>query len=91
MLFPVYWMVNVSLQPTGQHVWTAGWLPPHPSFAGYANGAQDQGRNLVTSLIIALGTVVLSLLIATPAAYALAQFRFRWVRTGAAGDPDLAR
>ena len=40
---------------------------------------RDQGRNLVTSMIIAIGTVVLTLLIATPAAYALAQFRFRWV------------
>ena len=29
--------------------------------------------------MIALGTVVLTLVIATPAAYALAQFRFRWV------------
>jgi multiple sugar transport system permease protein len=30
-------------------------------------------------MLIAVGTVVLTLLIATPCAYALAQFRFRWI------------
>ena len=78
MLFPLYWMVNISLQATGKTL-NATLLPDHPSLDGYRTAIQDQGRNLVTSMIIALGTVVLTLLIATPAAYALAQFRFRWV------------
>jgi multiple sugar transport system permease protein len=34
---------------------------------------------LGTSLIVALGSVILSLLIATPAAYALAKFKLRWM------------
>ena len=78
MLFPLYWMVNASLQSTGQHAATpASSRPTRASPA--TDGLADQGQNLVTSLIIAMGTVVLTLLIATPAAYALAQFRFRWV------------
>jgi multiple sugar transport system permease protein len=54
-------------------------FPSHPSLAGYTTAIHDQGQNLVTSLLIAIGTVVLTLLIATPCAYALAQFRFRWI------------
>src|SRR3954453_17556687 len=76
MLFPLYWMLNVSLQPSG----SAGGAPGCPlylSFDGYATALRDQGGNLVTSLVVSLGCVVVSLLIATPAAYALARFRVR--------------
>ncbi|WP_372337777.1 carbohydrate ABC transporter permease [Streptomyces sp. MK5] len=76
MLFPVYWMVNASLQPTGNTL-RGDWLPLHPDFSGYATALRDQGRNLVTSLVVALGSVALSLALAAPAAYALAQFRIR--------------
>ncbi|MFC3572372.1 carbohydrate ABC transporter permease [Streptomyces yaanensis] len=76
MLFPVYWMVNASLQPAGNTL-QGGWFPFHPDLSGYATALRDQGRNLVTSLVVALGSVVLSLAIAAPAAYALAQFPIR--------------
>lgn len=77
LLFPIYWMVNVSLQPSGSAVATP-WLPFDLSFDGYVTALGQQGRNLVTSLIVALGSVVFSLVIAMPAAYALAQFRVRF-------------
>ncbi|MET8771761.1 carbohydrate ABC transporter permease [Streptomyces sp. NPDC004658] len=76
MLFPVYWMVNASLQPAGS-VPGAGWFPRRPDFDGYATALRDQGRNLVTSLVVALGSAVLSLGLAVPAAYALARLRLR--------------
>jgi multiple sugar transport system permease protein len=76
MLFPLYWMLNVSLQPSGSAVGTP-WIPLELSFDGYATALREQGRNLVTSLIVAAGSVLFSLLIATPAAYALAQFKVR--------------
>jgi multiple sugar transport system permease protein len=76
MLFPVYWMVNVSLQPSGSAVGTP-WFPFQLSFDGYATAVREQGGHLATSLVVALGSVVFSLLIATPAAYALAHFRVR--------------
>lgn len=78
MLFPIYWMVNASLQPSGNTL-SADFFPWNPSFAGYEKAIADQGKNLLTSLIIALGAVVVTLLIAAPAAYALAQFKFRWI------------
>ncbi|MFY9713791.1 MAG: carbohydrate ABC transporter permease [Microbacterium sp.] len=78
MLFPVYWMVNASLQPSGNTL-TGDIFPLNPSFAGYEKAIADQGGHLLTSLAISLGTVVLTLAIAAPAAYALAQFRFRWI------------
>ena len=80
MLFPVYWMLNVSLQPAGSAVGTP-LFPAQLSFAGYAKALTDQGGHLTTSLIIALGSVVFSLLIAAPAAYGLALFRVK--RAGA--------
>jgi multiple sugar transport system permease protein len=76
MLFPVYWMLNVSLQPSGSAVGTP-WVPLHVSFGGYAKALQDQSGHLATSLIIAIGSVVLSLLVAAPAAYALSLFHIR--------------
>jgi multiple sugar transport system permease protein len=76
LLFPVYWMLNVSLQHSGGAVATP-WLPTELSFDGYSKALRDQGGHLATSLEIGLGSVVFSLLIAAPAAYALAHFRVR--------------
>lgn len=78
MLFPVYWMVNISLQPDGNTL-SATYFPAHPTLDGYRTALHDQGHNLVTSLLVASGTVVLTLAVAAPCGYALAQFRFRWI------------
>lgn len=78
MLFPVYWMVNASFQQNGGAV-SSAFFPAHPSFSGYAQAISQQGGNLVTSLIISLGTVVLTLVISAPAAYALAKFKLRGI------------
>nr|WP_106973466.1 carbohydrate ABC transporter permease [Streptomyces novaecaesareae] len=76
MLFPVYWMVNASLQPAGNTL-RGGWFPSRPDLGGYVTALRDQGRNLLTSLVVALGSVALSLGLAAPAAYALARLRVR--------------
>ena len=60
MLFPLYWMVNASFQASGNTL-NATLIPTDPSLAGYEVALRDQGRNLVTSLIIATGTVILTL------------------------------
>jgi multiple sugar transport system permease protein len=77
LLFPIYWMINVSLQRSGSAVGTP-WLPIDLSLHGYSTALEQQGRNLATSLIVAVGSVVFCLLIAMPAAYALAQFPIRF-------------
>lgn len=79
MIFPVYWMINTSLQTTAGAA-TATWFPWSPTFDGYKAALQQQGQNFVTSMIIGLGTVLITLVVATPAAYGLARFRMRGTR-----------
>ncbi|MGP9681093.1 carbohydrate ABC transporter permease [Brachybacterium sp. AOP3-A1-3] len=76
MLFPVYWMLNASLAPAGNSLNTQ-WLPLNPDFSGYSRAIADQGKNLITSLIVAVGACLLSIVIAAPCAYALAQFKIK--------------
>lgn len=80
MVFPVYWMINSSLQANSGAATTSP-LPLHATLAGYQTAIHQQGRNLVTSLIVSTGTVILTLVIATPAAYGLAHFRLRGMRS----------
>lgn len=78
MLFPVYWMVNVSLTETrDMRSDPPHWFPWAPTLDGYSRVLSDQLGNLGTSLLIGLGTVALTLVIAAPASYALAKLRLR--------------
>jgi len=78
LLFPLYWMVNASLQPSGALLKPSPDLfPARATFDGYRTAMGTQQGHLFSSLIVALGTVAVSLSIATPAAYALAQLRVR--------------
>lgn len=74
MLFPLYWMVNISL--TQRRSIRAGQLFPVDFTADhYLVVLRDQLPFIGTSLLIGLGTVALTLLIAAPASYALAKLR----------------
>ena len=78
MLFPVYWMINVSLTPPNQMRQSPpSWFPTHATFIGYRAVLHDQLPYLGTSLLIGLGTVLLTLVLAAPAGYALAKLRPR--------------
>jgi multiple sugar transport system permease protein len=78
LLFPLYWMVNASLQPSGALLKPSPDLfPAHGTLDGYRTALSTQLGHLVSSLIVSLGTVVVSLAIAMPASYALAQLRVR--------------
>jgi multiple sugar transport system permease protein len=76
MVFPVYWMINSSLQSNSGAANTE-WFPFHPTLAGYEAAIQQQSTNLATSLIISVSAVVLTLIVATPAAYGLARFKMK--------------
>jgi multiple sugar transport system permease protein len=76
MLFPVYWMVDTSLQ-SGNVGAASTVVPLHPTLAAYRLALSQQGGNIVTSMIISCGTVLLSLTIAAPAAYVLAKSAIR--------------
>lgn len=78
MLFPVYWMVNVSFTQTkDMRTSPPHWFPWAPTLDGYRNVFTDQLPHMGTSLLIGLGTVALTLVIAAPAAYALSLLHLR--------------
>jgi multiple sugar transport system permease protein len=80
-LFPVYWMFVTSIKPDSEILS----YPPHfiPSRIDLSAYQDDVIRNSAflryyrNSAIIGGGTMLLSLLLSAPAAYALAQFKIR--------------
>jgi multiple sugar transport system permease protein len=78
MLFPVYWMVNVSFtRDTAMRKTPPDWFPVHGTIEGYRAVLHQQLPYLGTSLLIGLGTVALTLMLSAPAGYALAKLRPR--------------
>ena len=76
MLFPVYWMVNVSFTRTSDLRRDPPlWFPVRPTLDGYQAVFRDQLPALGTSLLVGVGCVALTLVIAAPAGYALALLR----------------
>jgi multiple sugar transport system permease protein len=78
LLFPLYWMVNASLQPSGALLRPEpAYFPAGGTLDGYRKALATQGPHLLSSIVVALGTVLVSLVVAAPAAYALAQLKVR--------------
>ncbi len=78
MLFPVYWMVNVSFtRDTDMRRTPPYWFPVHGTVEGYRAVLAQQLPYLGTSLALGLGTVALTLVLAAPAGYSLAKLRPR--------------
>ncbi len=78
--FPVYWMVATAFKPTAEiQSATPTFLPLHPTLDHFATAVHAPGfggywRN---SLLVTLGAVLLSLLVALLAAYAVGRLRWR--------------
>lgn len=80
-LFPVYWMIATSLKPY-RDIFA---LPPKlvpipPDFTSYVNEVLNNPVLItvfLNSVIISLGTMVLTLLLAVPGAYGLARLKLR--------------
>jgi len=78
MLFPVYAAIVGSFESTETlFSGTYYWLPHAPTLDNFRTVIQAQSGNVLTSLIVGLGTAVLALVVAVPAAYALSQYRMR--------------
>jgi multiple sugar transport system permease protein len=81
-LFPVYWMVATSLKASGDVFAIPPEVVPSPVVlrsyveAVFTNSAVIKG--ILNSMIIATSTLVLTLLLGSPAAYALARLRLRF-------------
>jgi multiple sugar transport system permease protein len=80
-LFPVYWMVATSLKSQADiFASPPKFIPWPPDFSAYREAVIDNSvvhRAVLSSLIIATGVMLLTLALATPAAYALARFKLR--------------
>jgi ABC-type glycerol-3-phosphate transport system permease component len=82
-LFPVYYVVVTSLKTRSEiYSRTPDLWPNHPQWHEYRYvlGAGGVGRALVNSLIVAGGTMVACLLVASLASYVLARYRVRATR-----------
>ncbi|GAA4102497.1 MULTISPECIES: carbohydrate ABC transporter permease [Actinomadura] len=81
-LFPVAWMLILSLKPDNQLFNTYfSFSPTLDSYRTVLGGGEVEGvpfvRFFVNSLVVSIGAVALSLLIGLPAAYAAARWKFR--------------
>jgi multiple sugar transport system permease protein len=72
MLFPVYWMLNVSLTPRSD-IRNGDLYPKDLTFEHYAVVLHQQLPYLATSLVVGLGAVALTLVISAPSAFALSK------------------
>lgn len=76
MLFPLYWMVNVSLTSKNElRKDPPNLFPINPNFEGYSRVLHEQFPYLGVSLIVGLGTVAVTLVLAAPAGFALAKLK----------------
>jgi multiple sugar transport system permease protein len=80
-LFPVYWMIATSLKTSGAIFASPPQVVPSPLvFSAYVEAVIENPltiRAIINSAIIGIGTMLLTLLLATPAAYALARLNLR--------------
>jgi multiple sugar transport system permease protein len=81
-VFPFYWMVTASLKPQAAILSSTPQFFFEPTLQNYVDafGKFDILKSLKNSLFVALVTVVLSLVLGTPAAYAIARFDFKGKR-----------
>jgi N,N'-diacetylchitobiose transport system permease protein len=78
-VFPIYWMLNTSFKTPADIEETTPQFLPHPfSVANYIDALTKTGfvSSLLNSLIVTLGTVVVSIVLGFLAAAALTRFRF---------------
>lgn len=75
MLFPIYWMINVSFTRR-ESIRDGDLIPLDFTVQHYVVVLHDQLPYLGTSVLVGLGTVVLTLAIAAPASFGLAKLSF---------------
>ncbi|MEM2179133.1 MAG: carbohydrate ABC transporter permease [Candidatus Methanomethylicaceae archaeon] len=99
---PIFWMFSTSLKSTQIAITEdpPRWIPEEPTLENYrivfspASGISVM-KGIINSLIVAIISTVLGLVIATPAAYALSRLRFRgrntifWTYVGILAFPGV--
>ncbi len=78
-VFPLLYMVSLSFQPTGDILTsTPVLIPSHPTFVNYVQAWTEGSFSqfFVNSMIVALGTVAITVVVASLAAFAFARYHF---------------
>ncbi len=78
-IFPLVYMVSLSFQPTSDILTSNAVLfPSHPTASNYvvAWSQNSFSRFFLNSLIVAIGTVAITVVVASLAAFAFARYRF---------------
>ncbi len=80
VVYPIVWMVLASLKSQGELLQNIWGLPQSAAWANYRDAwdTAGLGRALLNSVVVSLAVVAVVILIAAPAAYALAKFRLRF-------------
>lgn len=80
-LFPIYWIVVNSLKMDGEIFSSTPTLWPHEfTFQAYEEQFANLAGPLKNSIIIAVGSMLLSMLLSIPAGYGLARFRIKGMK-----------
>lgn len=82
-LFPIYWTLNTALKPEGDIIKTPlQYLPSSPTFQNFINAWNDVGfeKYFTNSVVVGIGTVLLTLVLSVLAGYALARYDFKGKR-----------
>jgi len=80
-LFPLYWIIVNSFKADGEIFASVPTLWPHSfTLQAYKDQVSALGITLKNSVIIALGSMILSLLLSVPAAYGLARYKVKGSR-----------
>jgi multiple sugar transport system permease protein len=84
-VFPIYWAFSQSLRNPLDTFTVAGfgipWVTFTPTLGNWIDqlGTPETARSLFNSTLISISAAILALVLGTPAAYAIARFRFhRW-------------
>ena len=77
-LGPLLYMVSLSFQPNGGLLGNTVLIPTHPTVQNYVQAWTENSfsRYFVNSLIVAIATVVITVVIASLAAFAFARYQF---------------
>lgn len=80
VVYPIVWMVFASLKSQSELLQNIWGLPQSAAWANYRDAwtTAGLGRALFNSVVVSLAVVAVVILIAAPAAYALAKFRLRF-------------
>jgi ABC-type glycerol-3-phosphate transport system permease component len=78
-IYPLLMTLSISFKTKADVSADPGLIPSNPTFDGYRSVLERQGFQdaFINSMVVGMGTALLTIVLAVPAAYAFARFRFR--------------